>query len=123
MSPSEIDASVHRQLGEISGTLHALQDSIKRVEEAARRSEEKSDASRATVHKRMDELVSRVGSLETSSTQTAEDITQMKPITEDVRKWKLMGMGALGVVGLGGAALGVTLAGVFQNIVHFLKGP
>jgi hypothetical protein len=32
-----------------------------------------------------------------------------------------MGIGALGVVGLGGAALGVTLAGVFDQLIKFLR--
>jgi hypothetical protein len=31
-----------------------------------------------------------------------------------VKKWKLMGMGALAVVGIGGTALGVSLANSFE---------
>jgi hypothetical protein len=45
----------------------------------------------------------------------------MKPITQDVQKWKLMGLGALGVVGWGGAALGVRLAGFFDQLLKFLS--
>lgn len=121
MSPGT-DASVHRQLGEISATLHALQDSIKRVEDAARRADDKSTESRAAVHKRMDDLVDSVGNVETGLAGAQRDITDMKPITEDVRKWKLMGIGALGVVGIGGMAIGVTMAGVFQKIIQYIKG-
>ena len=69
----------------------------------------------------MDDLVSQVGGLETAVATATNDIKEMKPITEDVQKWKLMGLGALGVVGLGGAALGVTLAGFFDQLLKFLR--
>ncbi len=34
----------------------------------------------------------------------------MKPVTDEVGRWKLMGMGALGVIGIGALAAGVTFA-------------
>ncbi|EJL54362.1 hypothetical protein PMI09_02453 [Rhizobium sp. CF122] len=40
----------------------------------------------------------------------------MKPVTEDVKRWKLMGLGALGVIGVGSMALGVTFADVIRRI-------
>lgn len=70
----------------------------------------------------MDELVDRVGKVEGAVTQVNQDVTEMKPVTDDVRKWKLMGMGALAVVGLGGTALGVSIAGFFDQISKFLRG-
>ncbi len=74
------------------------------------------------MHRRMDELVGRVGTLEASTAAVQEDITEMKPITDDVRKWKLMGMGALAVIGIG-AALGVTIADVVKrDLAVLLRG-
>lgn len=122
MTPPDIDPAVHHQLGEIAAGMKALQDSIKRVEDAAQRSEDKSDSSRAMVHKRMDELNTHIGEMRTSIAAAKKDIGEMKPVTDDVRKWKLMGMGALGIVGIGGTALGVMLAGTLENIAHFLRG-
>ncbi len=90
-----IEASVHQQLG-------TLLAEVKNLREDFRRSEDKSDASRASMHRRMDELVGRVSTLEASTAAVQEDITEMRPITDDVRKWKLMGMGALAVIGIGG---------------------
>jgi hypothetical protein len=119
----EVDASVHQTLGQLLAEVTNLRTDIRSVKDEMRRSEDKSDVSRAAVHKRMDEIVSRVGSLEASAAATQEDISEMKPVTEDVRKWKLMGIGALGVVGIGGTAIGVMLAGVLENVAHFLKGP
>lgn len=64
MAPADIDASVHRQLGELVAGMRGLQDSIKRLEEGAIRSEDKAAASRQRVHNRMDQLVDRVGDVE-----------------------------------------------------------
>jgi hypothetical protein len=50
-----------------------------------------------------------------------DDIAEMKPVTEDVRKWKLMGIGALGVIGIGGASLGVTFADVVKRGLALLR--
>ncbi|SCX15008.1 hypothetical protein DSM25558_1941 [Agrobacterium sp. DSM 25558] len=52
---------MHRQLGDLIAGLRGLQDALKRVEEQSRRSEDKSDQSLAAVHRRMDEMVNRVG--------------------------------------------------------------
>jgi hypothetical protein len=122
MSPPEIDAGVHRQLGELVAGMHGLQDSIRRMEEAARRSEDKSEASRAVVHRRLDEVVDRVGKMETSIVTVQEDVTEMKPVTDEVRRWKLMGMGALGVTGLAAMALGVTFSEALKRIGMVLIG-
>ncbi|MGI0523143.1 DUF1515 family protein [Rhizobium giardinii] len=110
-----IDATTHQQLG-------ALLAEVKNLREDFRRSEDKSDASRTSLHRRMDELVDRVGKVEGAVAQVNDDVTDMKPVTDDVRKWKLMGMGALAVVGLGGTALGVSLAGFFEQLSRFFEG-
>ncbi|CCE96140.1 hypothetical protein SFHH103_01643 [Sinorhizobium fredii HH103] len=109
------DAIVHQQLG-------TLLAEVKNLREDFRRSEDKSDASRASIHRRLDEMVERVGTLEGSTTAMQGDISEMKPVTEDVRKWKLMGMGALGVIGIGGAALGVTFADTVKRLLAALHG-
>ena len=122
MSPPEIDAAVHRQLGELVAGMHGLQDSIRRMEEASRRSEDKSEASRAVVHRRLDEVVDRVGKVETSIVTVQEDVTEMKPVTDEVRRWKLMGMGALAVTGVAAMALGVTFSEALKRIAMAVIG-
>lgn len=112
MSPPEYDATVHHQLG-------ALIAEVKNIREDIRRSEDKSDASRSSMHRRMDDMVDRIGKVEGAVAQVNDDVTEMKPVTDDVRKWKLMGIGALGVVGIGGTALGVSIAGFLDNLSRF----
>lgn len=56
--------------------------------------------SRFAVHRRIDELVGHVGHLETSAVTIVADVAEMKPVTDDVKRWKLMGIGALVVTGI-----------------------
>lgn len=121
MAP-EIDAAVHRQLGELVAGMHGLQESIRRVEQQSLRSEDKAAESRAAVHRRMDEMVNRVGSVESSVSSLKDDVLEMKPVTEDVKRWRLMGLGALGMIGIAGIALGVTFADAMKRIASLLLG-
>ena len=50
-------------------------------------------------------------------------IEDIKPVTDDVRRWRLMGMGALAIVGVGGAALGSALLWVWDNVLNKFKLP
>jgi hypothetical protein len=67
---------------------------VKNLRGSFRRSEDKSDQSRATMHRRLDEMVERVEKVERSVAGVQDDVTEIKPVTEDVRRWKLMGVGA-----------------------------
>src|SRR5438105_3825601 len=76
----------------------------------------KSDQSRAMMHRRLDETVDRVEKFERSVSSVQDDVTEMKPVAEDVRRWKLMGVGALGVIGIGGMVNGVTFADAIRRL-------
>ncbi|WP_337797755.1 DUF1515 family protein [Ensifer canadensis] len=65
--------------------MRALHDTMRRMEEGADRAEDKAAESRAGVHRRMDELVGRVGHLETSTATIVADVAEMKPVTDDVK--------------------------------------
>jgi len=122
MAPMEIDAAVHRQLGELVAGMRGLQESIRRLEEGSVRAEDKAATSRAAVHQRMDQLVNRVGHVEASVATIGEDVSEMKPVTDDVKRWKLMGIGALGVTGIAAMALGVSFAEAIRRIVFVIIG-
>lgn len=106
---------MHQQMGEVLAEIRNLRD-------AFRQAEIKSDTSRATMHQRMDQLVDRVGKVEGGVAAVQEDVTEMKPVTDEVRRWKLMGMGALGVTGLAAMALGVTFSEALKRIGMVLIG-
>ncbi|WP_371258834.1 DUF1515 family protein [Ensifer sp. ZNC0028] len=46
----------------------------------------------------------------------------MRPITDDVKRWKLMGIGALGVTGIAAMALGVSFAEAIRRIAFVVIG-
>ena len=115
MTPTDFDPRLHQQMGEVLAEVRNLRD-------AFRDSEIKSDRSRATMHQRMDQLVDRVGKVEGAVTSVQEDVSEMRPVTDDVRRWKLIGIGALGVIGVGGMVLGVTFADVFRRALSFVLG-
>jgi len=106
---------MHQQIGMLTAKVDMILEGI-------RRSEEKSDISRASMHRRMDELVDRVSKVEGSVTNVQDDVRDMKPVTEDVKRWKLMGMGALGMMGIAGIALGVSFADALKRIASILVG-
>jgi hypothetical protein len=121
MAP-EIDASLYRQLGELVAGLRGLKEDIQEIRDAQMRSEDRTTQSRAVVHRRMDEMVARVGTLEINITNVQADVADIKPVTNDVKRWKLIGIGALGMIGIGGIALGVSFADVLKRVAALLIG-
>lgn len=122
MTPPEIDAAVHTKLGELSAVTKGLQASLERIEEMMERSEDKSDESRSKMHKRVDELVDRVATVEGNFAKVQSDIKDMKPVVEDVKRWRLVGMGALSMIGIAGVALGVSFSDALKRIAGLLIG-
>lgn len=108
-------ANIHQLLGALTAEVKNLRDDLRRYEE-------KSDQNRSKTHSRIDELVDRIAKLETAITSHKDDIDEMKPTVDQVKRWRLMGMGALAVVGIGGAAMGVTFATAAQKILKWLAG-
>jgi hypothetical protein len=70
----------------------------------------------------MDMLVDRVGKVEGSVAAVQEDVSEMRPVTDDVKRWKLMGVGALAVTGIGAMAMGVTFADALRRLGAILIG-
>lgn len=122
MAPPEIDAAVHRQLGELVAGLRGIQDDMREMKATLQRSEDKSAESRAAMHRRLDEAVDRIGRVESSVASVNEDVAEMKPVTDDVRRWRLMGIGALSMIGIAGVALGVSFADALKRIAALLIG-
>jgi hypothetical protein len=62
----------------------------------------------------------------TNDTRYLKDVLlkDIKPVTDDVRRWRLMGMGALAIVGVGGAAIGSTALWLWDHAAAWIKwGP
>ncbi len=97
MTPPD-DNYIHQQIGTLTAKVDMLI-------EATRRSEEKSDVSRASMHRRMDEIVDRVSKVENTSSAVQDDVKEMRPVVDAVVMWRQRGIGALAIVGIGASAL------------------
>lgn len=114
MSSDEFSPSVHRQLGELVAGMRNLQESV-------RRSEDKSDASRATMHTRMDSMIERVGKVEATVINVQEDVKEMKPVVDEVRAWKQRGIGGLFIVGIGASAITFLITQYYNTLFAWLN--
>lgn len=113
---------VERTLGILLAKVEGIEKSIQR-----------GDEHRATVHRRIDEAVSELADLRTEvktefATVTADvaavksDVADTKKVTDEVTRWKLMGLGALGVTGIAAGAVASTLTYYWQDIWRALRG-
>ncbi|WP_223217377.1 DUF1515 family protein [Rhizobium cauense] len=80
---------MHREIGMPAARVDVIPEEVER-------SEIKSDASRASMHRRMDEIVDGVSKVELMTGAVQENGGKMPPVTDDVKRWKLMGVGGHG---------------------------
>lgn len=117
-----VDAALHQQMGELIASQRAIQDDLRRIEDKIQRSDDKSEESRAKMHRRIDDVVGTVSEVQTGVATLEKDVKEMKPVTDEVKRWKLMGMGALAVTGVAAMALGVTFSEALKRIGMALLG-
>lgn len=106
---------MYREIGELKTRVDMLID-------LSLKSEEKSDISRAAIHSRVNDLIERTAKVERSVIDLQDDVKVMKPVTDDVRRWKTVGMGALGAIGLAGVAMGVSFSDMLKRVANLLTG-
>jgi glucose-6-phosphate isomerase len=105
---------IYKSIGALTAEVQGLRRDIDASERRAFSENREADEKRAQVHRRMDDIVAEVSDIKTDIATITEQVKDSKAVTDDVKKWKLMGIGALGVVGIGGTALGVSLANSFE---------
>lgn len=111
------EANQERTLGQLLAKVENIEKTLS-----------KADESRAAVHRRIDDVVDEMGAVKSDIGGFKSDLKAMsktvqgtKDVTDEVRRWKLMGLGALGVVGMGGTALGAAIVGAFEWISKIPK--
>lgn len=115
MTPGEFNPSVHQQLGELIAGMRNLTESV-------RRSEDKSDLSRAQMHGRMDAMIERVGKVEAGVSDVQDDVKEMKPIVDEVKAWKQRGVGGLFIIGIGASAITFILTVILTQSYNQILG-
>lgn len=99
-----------------------IKDSEGRQALAYEQSEERSARNRAKIYAKVDEMVDRVAATDSKVRSLSEDMGEVKTVTAEVTRWKLMGIGALGVTGMGAAALASLLTAYWHDIWRALRG-
>lgn len=109
---NELDG-ISRLLGNIESTITGLTARFDRLEN-------RMDESDETLNDIQNTLAAA-----TDDTRYLKDVLlkDIKPVTDDVRRWRLMGMGALAIVGIGGASVGSALVWVWNEFVSKIKLP
>jgi len=108
---------IYRMVGELTATARATNDKIDSLARDLSDSDAKSDASRANVHRRLDEVVTRTTHLESDMQSVRAEVGTMRAITDDVTKLRQQAYGAgtagrlalrigLGVIWLVGVGVG-----------------
>lgn len=107
------ESSVERTLGLVLGKLEGIEDRLERA-----------DTSRAVIHQRLDNLVTRTAHLETDMTTTKTTVKAMQAVTDDVTKLRTQAQGA-GTLGRWLLRIGIgiiTLAGWIVGAFAYLTG-
>lgn len=114
--------SIFEAIGSLKSEVVALRRDVEDMGRDQARVGEAAAASRAVLHRRMDELVDRTGALEGDMAAVKGDMTEVKSVTDDVTRWKLMGLGALGVTGIAFASIGSALTYFWSDLRRILFG-
>ncbi len=74
------------------------------------------------MYAKTEELGQRMAVTESAVKSLTEDMTEVKTVTAEVTRWKLMGLGALGVTGMAAAALASLVTAYWSDIWRVLRG-
>lgn len=114
--------SVEATLAELAVEIRHLREDFKEMKDESKQRQDKADESRARVHARLDVVAERVGALEGEHKATRDKLDDVSAVTDEVKRWKVMGMTSLSIVGIGAAALGITFSDAVKRMFHALVG-
>jgi DNA repair exonuclease SbcCD ATPase subunit len=133
MTGRPTNEDIYEKLGGLINAVNTIKDDVRglkaeieRADERAvqsyERSETRAAASRAKIYEKTDELVERVSATEKNVAALTTTVEEVKEVTDQVKRWELMGMGALGVTGIAAGAVASLLTYYWQKIVAAITG-
>lgn len=125
--------SIETTLAELAVEIRHMREDIGEMKKQTERDQDRADVSRTKVHARLDEVVKSVTVLEEQrktdaerlgalATATAERIDSIETVTNEVKRWKIMGMTSISIIGIGAAAFGVTFSDAIKRLAMLLTG-
>lgn len=101
---------IYRAIGQLTAEVTSLRRDIQEDAQTAVDTAKRADEHRATIHRRVDELVIRTGKLEGWMPTVDAALTDMKLVTDKVTMWEQRGIGALAFAGIAGTVIGGAIA-------------
>jgi chromosome segregation ATPase len=115
-------ASMQNVQNDITEIRRDIKESDARAALSYEQSEQRAAASRSKIYTKTDELVARMATTESNVKSLTDDMADVKAVTAEVTRWKLMGMGALGITGVAFASLGSIVTYYWDDIWRALRG-
>lgn len=131
---------ISSDIGKLAGLVEAMTARLDRNDQTLGDFMTSTSQSRLKLHELIEEqrtefdsaltsLRSDLHSIQQSTVATAANLaaltqtvaTDVKPQTDKIRRWELMGVGFLSMAGIAGAGIGVVLANWGEAIYNFLK--
>ena len=115
---------IYKSLGELTGTVKAIESGIAEIKQDIAASELTSSNSRAGIHRRLDDIVQRTANLESDMSATKNKVEGMEKVTVEVTtlRSKAEGAGTLGRWLLRAGIGIVTVAGWIIGAYTYLTG-
>lgn len=114
--------SIEATLAELAVEIRHLREDINQMKSQTQRDQDKADVGRAKVHARLDEVVKSVAVLEEQREAHGKRLASVEAVADEVRRWKIMGMTSISIVGIGAAAIGITFADAIKRLLQMLGG-
>lgn len=99
-----------------------IKDSDSRAALSYEQSEHRAAESRAKMYQKTDELTEKFSATESVVKALTNDMVEVRKVTDDVVRWKLMGLGGLGVTGFAAASVASFLTAYWHDILRLMRG-
>lgn len=110
---------VYQAIGTLTANVEGLREDIQRAEKTRVADNDVANASRNVMQQRVGELAQEMQVVQSHIHTLQADVRDAKSVTDDVKRWRQMGIGALAIVGIGASALTWLVAHYFDPIVRF----
>lgn len=132
---------ISQTLGELTGAVEAMRADVTRRGEDTRRFEDETRQSRRAIHEKLeaqekeldvklrhqDEALSQIKTAAADAQREVAELAEVmhkdvKPQTDKLKRWELMGVGFLTMAGIAGAGLMTVIVNYGEAIIKFFTG-
>ncbi len=117
---NDID-NISMLLGDIRGSLRALESKVDTNNNRAEASSAKVMATLEEQDERLDELADSSRLMRTELTGITTTVTDSKMVTDDVKRWRQLGLGIIGLVGIAAAWIGGNLSWLLDMSMGWVR--